>query len=81
MAYFLNGSGFHIDLCETYFNCPKCTCPHTEADWCQKLDASRNGYIYISCKGCKTRLGITVDMMGDLQVWLKEDEYKDRDTN
>lgn len=56
------------------FKCPKCECTHKEEDWYPKYAKSENGLIYKSCKGCKTKLGITTDIKGDVQVWLKEDE-------
>jgi hypothetical protein len=58
------------------FKCPKCECPHSEQDYHDRLHKSNRGLIYKQCKGCKTKLGITADMRGDVQVWLKEDEPK-----
>lgn len=63
-----------ITICNTDFKCPKCECPHTEGNYYKKFAKSNNGIIYQNCKGCKTKLGITQDFMGDIQVWLKEDE-------
>lgn len=74
MGYAINGPGFHLDMCDVDFKCPKCTCPHSEEDWCAKLDKSKKGHIYIKCKGCKTKIGVTTDIQGDVRVWLKEDE-------
>lgn len=69
-------AGAIITLAKTDFTCPKCECPHTEDDYWQKMDKSKTGLIYMKCKGCKTKLGITGDMKGDTVVWLKEDEKK-----
>lgn len=61
-------------LVETNFKCPKCECYHTEDDYYNKLYNSKDGLIYKSCKGCKTKLGITSNIEGDIVVWLKEEE-------
>jgi hypothetical protein len=66
--------GAIITLAATDFTCPKCECPHVENDYWEKMHKSKTGLIYMNCKGCKTRLGITGDMKGDTVVWLKEDE-------
>lgn len=58
------------------FNCPKCDCPHSENDYYAQLYKSKRHFIYKQCKGCKTKLGITTDIRGDVRVWLKEDEIK-----
>lgn len=65
-------NGF-LTLCETDFNCPKCGKLHTEEDYINRLNKS-DGLIYKRCKGCKTWLGITSNIMGDTVAWLKEDE-------
>lgn len=65
-----------LSICNTDFKCPKCKCLHKEADWYPKYYKSKNGLIYKSCKGCKTKLGITTDIRGDVRVWLKEEEIK-----
>lgn len=66
-------SGF-ISIVDVDFKCPKCKCQHFEEDYYNRLHKSKNGLIYKSCKGCKTKLGITTDMRGDVHVWLKEYE-------
>lgn len=69
-------AGAIVTLAETDFTCPKCECPHTEADYYDRLYKSKQGLIYKACKGCKTKLGITYAITGDTVVWLKEDEKK-----
>ena len=64
-------------MCDVDFKCPKCECPHSEEDYYDRLYKSKHGLIYKQCKGCKTKLGITTDLRGDVRVWLKEDERKD----
>ena len=61
-------------MVETDFKCPKCECPHTEKDYYDRLSKSKKGLIYKQCKDCKTKLGITTDMKGDIRVWLKEEK-------
>ena len=63
-----------ITLADTEFKCPKCECPHSEDDYYNKLYKSKKFYIYQNCKGCKTKLGISNNMKGDVVVWLKEEE-------
>lgn len=63
-----------ISMVDVDFNCPKCECPHTEEDYYSRLYKSKNGLIYKACKGCKTKLGITTDIRGDVRVWLRDDE-------
>lgn len=63
-----------VTIIDVDFKCPKCECPHQEDDWYPRYKKSKNGLIYRNCKGCKTKLGITTDIKGDVRVWLKEDE-------
>jgi len=65
-----------ITLSETDFKCPKCECIHSEEDYYSKLRNSDKHFIYKKCKGCKTTLGISSNIMGDVVVWLKEEESK-----
>lgn len=65
-----------LTISDTDFNCPKCECPHTEDDYYNQLHKSKDGLIYKKCKGCKTKLGITSDIRGDIQVWVKDEEIK-----
>jgi hypothetical protein len=76
MSYTIRMPNAIITCVEVDFKCPKCGCPHSEEDYYNRLNKSKRGLIYKACKGCKSRLGITVDMMGDVVVWLKEDERK-----
>lgn len=68
-----NGFATIIDV---DFKCPKCECYHDESDYSQKLYKSEKGLIYKNCKGCKTKLGITTDIRGDVRVWIKSEEIK-----
>jgi len=63
-----------ISIVDIDFKCPKCEYPHSEEDYYSSLSKSKRGLIYRQCKGCKTKLGITIDMRGDVQVWLKSEE-------
>lgn len=70
--------GAIVSLVDVDFNCPVCGCPHNEDDYQKRLHKSNTGLIYKQCKGCKTKLGITSDMRGDVVVWLKDEEKKQR---
>lgn len=63
-----------ISVVKSDFKCPKCECPHSEEDYYDNLCNSKHGLIYKKCKGCKTKLGITTHINGDVCAWLKEDE-------
>jgi hypothetical protein len=76
MTYLIRIPNGIITMADADFNCPKCECEHTEDDYYARLNKSKRGLIYKQCKGCKTKLGITADMRGDVRVWLKEDEKK-----
>lgn len=65
-----------VSMVETDFNCPKCNHAYTEADYYKQLSMSENCLIYKTCKSCKTKLGITVNMVGDTVVWEKTKEEK-----
>lgn len=71
-------AGAIITLADVDFKCPKCEKEHNEDDWYPQYSRSKNGVIYRKCKGCKTKLGITTDIKGDVVVWLKEDEEKQK---
>ena len=63
-----------ICISKTDFKCPKCECPHTEDDYYSRIEKSKTGLIYKKCKGCKSMLGITSDVRGDIHAWLKSEE-------
>ena len=65
-----------LSIIDVDFKCPKCECPHSETDYFDMLRKSKQGLIYKQCKGCKTKLGITTNMQGEVKVWLKKDELK-----
>jgi len=81
MGYGVYGPGFHLSMAYDKFECPKCKCEHSGEDYDAKLQKSKKSFIYIKCKGCKTKIGVTTDMMGDVQIWLKDEEYKDKSGN
>ena len=64
----------HINIAQTNFKCPKCECRHKEEDYYDKLSKSKTFISYQKCKGCKTKLGISSDITGDVVVWLKDEE-------
>lgn len=76
MGYSIKIPNGILSMSYSDFNCPKCECPHTEDDYYNRLYKNKNSLIYKKCKGCKTKLGITIDIIGDVRVWLKEDERK-----
>jgi hypothetical protein len=63
-----------LTVVDADFKCPKCECPHEEKDYYPKLSKSKNSFIYKKCIGCKTMLGITPDIRGDIRVWIKSEE-------
>jgi len=77
MGYSIKIPNGIISMADADFRCPKCTCPHSECDYYEQLYKSKHGLIYKKCRGCKTSLGITTDIKGDVKVWLKEDERQD----
>ena len=67
-----------ITLVETEFNCPICTISHDEGFYYKQLSNSKRGFIYKKCSGCGEVLGITSDIKGDVVVWLKNEEPKQK---
>lgn len=63
-----------ITLADTDFKCPKCECVHNENDYYTKLYKSDIWFIYQNCKGCKDKLGISINIRGDVVVWIKKHE-------
>lgn len=78
MGYTIKMAGALIHCVDANFKCPKCECEHEEEDYFEQIQKSKHGLIYKKCKGCKTKLGITYDIKGDVRVWLKEDEIKNK---
>lgn len=60
-------------LADVDFKCPSCEYPYSE-DFSDRMNKSKYGNIYIKCKGCRKKLGVTSDMAGKMQVWLKSEE-------
>lgn len=61
-------------LVETAFKCPTCECLHTEEHYYKRLERAAKCFVYIRCKGCRQVIGVTSDIRGDVQVWMKKDE-------
>jgi hypothetical protein len=73
MGYGINGPGYHLSMCYADFNCPNCGKAY-DNDWYYKqLEKAKRGYIEKTCTECKKKIGIAIDMTGDVQVWLHED--------
>lgn len=68
----------HICYIKTEFNCPECGILHTEDDYYDRLVKSKRFLIYKKCKGCFETLGITSDIKGDVVVWLKSEEKRNK---
>ena len=66
--------GAILTIVETSFKCPRCEYAYTEDFWYPQLDKSKTGLIYKKCKGCKSKIGITTCMTGDVKVWMKDEE-------
>lgn len=66
--------GGFLRLVETDFNCPSCGEIHHEEDYYKALCKNKSGVTYRKCKGCKTALGISSNIMGDVVVWRKDEE-------
>lgn len=63
-----------ITIPEVDFTCPECGHSYGEQDWYKKLDKAPTAHIYIICKGCKKKIGVSTDFKGDVQIWMKHTE-------
>lgn len=78
MSYSIRVPNGILTMVNVEFECPNCSCLHSEDDYYNQLNKSKCGIIYKGCKCCKTKIGITTNMIGDVCVWLKSDESKNR---
>lgn len=76
MSYQISIPNGILTLNDVDFNCPKCGHLHEESDYYKKLEKSDETYIYMKCKSCKEKLGVTTDYRGDVVVWLKSKEQE-----
>jgi hypothetical protein len=61
----------------TTINCPECKgIAKPVDDWFEGFAKSDMGLYYFSCKGCKTRLGSTLNPDGTFAIWCKSKEAK-----
>lgn len=74
MGYGIYGQGFHLSMCYSDFNCPNCGKEYGDDWYMRQLEKTKRGYIEKTCLDCKKKIGIAVDMLGDVCVWLKEDQ-------
>lgn len=77
ISYYENRSVVGV-LClsETDFKCPSCGVGYKESEYYNQLNRVKRGFIYKKCKKCATKIGISTDFKGDVQVWLQSDENK-----
>ena len=61
------GGGFHLDIVETEFECPICTCKQDASEH-RAYNNSRFLIVDIKCKGCKRPLTLHNDFGGNLTV-------------
>lgn len=66
----------YLRIVETSFNCPECKELFHEEFYTKAIDKSPNGLIYKKCPKCKITIGITTNIIGDVQVWDKKIEKK-----
>ncbi len=71
MGYCIRVPNGIVSMAYTEFKCPKCECPHDEEHYYKRL--CKKDFVYISCRGCKTKIGVAIDIMGDVHAWLKEE--------
>ena len=76
MAYTVRIERGYARIVETSFNCPKCKKLFHEDFYIKAMDKSSSGLVYKRCTGCKTTIGITADILGDVRVWEKKTEKK-----
>lgn len=55
------GGGFHLDICQSEFECPACTCRQEAKD-------NNKMFYTMKCKGCKRKLFVVHQFNGSLQV-------------
>jgi len=65
-----------ITLTKTDCECPECKTIYDEDFYYNQLCKSKKGFIYKTCKKCKSKIGLSFNMMGDTVSWLKKDEEK-----
>lgn len=61
------GGGYHLDLVETAFTCPICTCEQDATEH-RKFNNAKFPVVEIKCKGCKRPLRLYNDQAGNLTV-------------
>lgn len=76
MGYSIPINNGIISICYTDFKCPICNYIHQEEDWYTRYEKSKHGLIYMNCKGCKSKIGVTINIMGDVVTWDKKTEKK-----
>lgn len=63
---FINGPGYHLDVSQTSFACPICTC---EQDISDKIWRAKFPFFRFKCAGCKRWLRAVIQMNGILNVY------------
>lgn len=64
------GGGFHLDIVETEFECPICTCQQDATEHRAYYNA-KSPFVKIKCKGCRRELQLFNDIGGKLTVTEK----------
>lgn len=65
------GGGFHLDVVETEFTCPICTCEQDATEHKAYNKPKALPVLVIKCKGCKRQLTLCTDIGGNLTVTEK----------
>jgi DNA-directed RNA polymerase subunit RPC12/RpoP len=64
-------AGGTITVGNMEIKCPCCGHKSDADKYAGRLERSKRGYIYVSCDQCNARLGLSVDFMGDIVCWAK----------
>lgn len=74
MTYIVKIPNGIICMSETSFECPKCHTKYSGERESERLHNAKRMLIYKRCTTCRSWIGITSDIQGDIRSWLKEDE-------
>jgi len=70
----MNREAIYISFVTSNFKCPCCKRIYKEAFYAKQLKKSNKYFIYKFCRYSKKKMGISINYMGNVVVWLKEKE-------
>ncbi len=66
----MKGTIIHIKFDDCRLPCPECDTMHDSEEYRERLNRAKQGWVTVTCKGCKYKFGHAVDITGKVVAFV-----------